>query len=162
KTAIRTEIFSNGYRNPWRMSFDPLTGRLFVGEVGQDTYEEVDIATNGFNAGWSWREGFHAHTPANPPTSPPAGFLGAEPIFEFDHSNNGSGNDAIIYGTAIVGGVVYRGDRLPELFGKYLFCDYANGIVAALTEQPNGTWTGTRIASGFPNINGWGYDPRNN
>ncbi len=63
KTAIRTEIYSAGYRNPWRMSFDPLTGRLFVADVGQNNYEEVNLVTGGFNAGWSWREGKHDHTP---------------------------------------------------------------------------------------------------
>ena len=162
KTAIRTEIYSNGYRNPWRMSFDPLTGRLFVADVGQDTYEEVSIVTNGFNAGWSWREGKHAHTPAVAPFTPPVGWTSSDPIFEYDHTNDGggSGNDAIIYGTSITGGVVYRGDRLPELFGKYLLCDYNSGFIVALTEQANGTWTGARIATDSQ-ISGWGYDPRN-
>ncbi len=162
KTAIRTEIFSNGYRNPWRMSFDPLSGRLFVADVGQDNYEEVNIVNNGFHAGWSWREGKHAHTPAVAPTTPPAGWTSNDPIYEYDHSNDGggSGNDAIIYGSSITGGVVYRGDRLPELFGKYLFCDYNTGFIVALTEQTNGTWTGVRLGTDA-NISGWGYDPRN-
>ena len=163
KNAIRTEIYSVGYRNPWRMSFDPLTGRLFVADVGQDHHEEVNLVTNGFNAGWSWREGIHPHTPAVGPSNPPTGFLGANPIYCYDHQNGvepDSGNDAVITGTSITGGVVYRGDRLPELFGKYLFCDYNTGSIAALTEQPNGTWTGVRLATDS-NISGWGYDPRN-
>lgn len=162
KTAIRTEIYSAGYRNPWRMSFDPLTGRLFVADVGQDTYEEVNIVTNGMNAGWSWREGKHAHTPAVAPTTPPVGWVSTDPIYEHDHTNDGggSGNDAVIYGTSITGGVVYRGDRLPELFGKYLFCDYNTGFIVALTEQPGGSWTGVRLATDA-GISGWGYDPRN-
>jgi glucose/arabinose dehydrogenase len=164
KTAIRTEIYSVGYRNPWRMSFDPLTGRLFVGDVGQDHHEEVDLVTNGFNAAWSWREGKHNHTPANAPLTAPSGFLGADPIYNYDHQNGAteedSGNDAVITGTSITGGVVYRGDRLPELFGKYLFCDYNSGHIVALTEQANGTWTGVRIATDNQ-ISGWGYDPRN-
>lgn len=163
KTAIRTEIYSCGYRNPWRMSFDPLTGRLFVADVGQDHHEEVNLVTKGFNAAWSWREGKHNHTPANAPFTPPVGFLGQDPIYNYDHQNGteeDSGNDAVITGTSITGGVVYRGDRLPELFGKYLFCDYNSGFIVALTEQANGTWTGARIATDS-NISGWGYDPRN-
>lgn len=162
KSAIRTEIYSVGYRNPWRMSFDPFTGRLFVADVGQDQYEEVSIVTNGFNAGWSWREGKHAHTPAVAPATPPVGWTSSDPIYEYDHSNDngGSGNDAIIYGSSITGGVVYRGDRLPELFGKYLFCDYNTGFIVALTEGAGGTWTGARIATDT-GISGWGYDPRN-
>lgn len=161
KTSIRTEIYAIGFRNPWRMSFDPQSGRLFVGDVGQDHYEEIDIVTSGFNAGWSWREGRHNHTPATAPSTPPAGFSGTDPVYEYDHANDGMGNDSVIYGTSITGGVVYRGDRLPELFGKYLFCDYESAFIIALTEQSNGTWTGARIASDN-NISGWGIDPRNN
>ncbi len=164
KTAVRTEIYSVGYRNPWRMSFDSLTGRLFVADVGQDHHEEVNLVNNGFNAGWSWREGIHPHTPAVAPATPPTGFLGANPIYCYDHQNGAgerdSGNDAVITGNSITGGVVYRGDRLPELFGKYLFCDYNSGFIVALTEQPNGTWTGVRVGT-ESGISGWGYDPRN-
>lgn len=160
KSAIRTEIYSACYRNPWRMSFDPLTGRLFVADVGQDRYEEINLVTSGFNAGWSWREGKNAHTPAVAPTLPPAGWTSQDPIYEYDHTNDGQGSDAVIHGTSITGGVVYRGDRLPELFGRYLFCDYNTGFIVALTEGSNGSWTGARIATDN-NISGWGYDPRN-
>lgn len=168
KTAIRTEWYSIGYRNPWRMSFDSLTGRLFVGDVGQDNFEEVSIVTKGMNGGWSWREGKHAHAPnatmPSPPSTPGV-YQPTDPIFEYDHNGAGdSGNDAIISGSSITGGVVYRGDRLPELYGKYLFCDYYNGVFVALTENANGTWTGARIANdagNLSNISGWGYDPRN-
>ncbi len=159
-SQIRTEIYSIGYRNPWRMSFDPLTGRLFVADVGQGTWEEISIVTNGTNAGWSWREGAHDHTPAVAPTTPPIGWTSTDPIYDYDHTNDGAGNDAVIYGTSITGGVVYRGDRLPELFGKYLFCDYNMGFIVALTEQPGGSWTAARLTTDF-SISGWGYDPRN-
>ena len=163
KTAIRTEIFADGFRNPWRMSIDPATGRLFVADVGQGNYEEVNIVTNGFKGGWSWREGKHAHTPAVAPFTPPAGWTSDDPIYEYDHSNDGagSGNDAVIYGTSITGGVVYRGDRLSELYAKYLFCDFNTGFIVALTEGAGGTWTGEQLASDTK-ISGWGYDPRNN
>ena len=160
KTAIRTEFYAIGFRNPYRMNFDPLTGRLFVGEVGQDNYEEVDLVTGGFNGGWSWREGLHPITPANAPFTPPADFAPNAPIFEYDHTNDGIGSDAVVYGRAIIGGLVYRGDRLPELFGKYLFCDFNYGFIVALTEGAGGVWTGERIATDI-GITGWGYDPRN-
>lgn len=160
KSAIRTEIYSACYRNPWRMSFDPLTGRLFVADVGQGRYEEINLVTSGFNAGWSWREGKNAHTPAVAPTLPPAGWTSQDPIYEYDHTNDGQGSDAVIHGTSITGGVVYRGERLPELFGKYLFCDYNTGFIVALTEGSGGTWTGARIATDS-GVSGWGYDPRN-
>ncbi len=159
-SATRTEFYAIGLRCVWRMSFDPLTGRLFAADVGQDAYEEVNIITNGFNGGWSWREGFHSHVPAVAPTKEPRQFAPNDPIYEYDHVNNGEGNDAVIHGNSITGGVVYRGDRLPELFGKYLFCDYTTGLIAALTEQPDGTWTGERLATDN-NICAFGYDPRN-
>ncbi|MEO7318916.1 MAG: PQQ-dependent sugar dehydrogenase [Chthoniobacteraceae bacterium] len=160
---VRTEIYSIGYRNPWRMSFDPPTGRLFVADVGQDTYEEVSIVSNGTNGGWSWREGLHPHTPATAPSTPPVGFTSNPPFFEYDHTNDGggSGNDAIIYGTSITGGVVYRGDRLPELLGDYLLADYNTGFIVAVRQNPNLTWTARRLGTDA-NISGFGTDPRNN
>lgn len=165
KTAIRTEIWSIGYRNPWRMSFDPPTGRLFVADVGQDNYEEINIVANGANAGWSWREGLHPHTPAVAPTAEPSGFNHTAPIYEYDHTNDTSGpnepdNDPTIYGTSITGGVVYRGDSLPELLGAYIFADYNSGFIVALRQQGNGSWTGTRLATDS-GISGFGIDPRN-
>ncbi|RYD30349.1 MAG: hypothetical protein EOP86_20170, partial [Verrucomicrobiaceae bacterium] len=164
KTAIRTEWYAIGLRNPWRMSFDPLTGRLFCGEVGQDAWEEIDIITPGFNGGWSWREGLHAHSPANPPATPPAGWTSDPPIYEYSHSSGGG--NPVISGSSVTGGVVYRGDRLPELAGKYLFCDFNTGFIVALTEQPDGRWgggsggLGQRLAT-ETGVSGWGYDPRN-
>lgn len=160
KNSIRTEWFAIGFRNPWRMSFDPHTGQLFVADVGQNGYEEINIVTSGFNGGWSWREGLHSHNPAVSPFTAPNDFLGQDPIFEYDRSNNGNGNDRIIHGRSVTGGVVYRSDRLPELFGKYVFADYQSGRIAVISEQPNGRWTGEQIAQDS-NICGFGYDPRN-
>jgi glucose/arabinose dehydrogenase len=166
KTAIRTEFYAIGFRNPWRFSFDPHTGRLFCGDVGQDAWEEIDLVTPGFNGGWSWREGRHNHVPATAPTSPPANWTSDPPIYEYNHSASSNPPNPVINGSSITGGLVYRGDRLPELSGKYLFCDYNTGFIVALTEQPDGTWAGgsgglgERIATDS-GISGWGYDPRN-
>lgn len=144
--SIRTEFWATGLRNPWRFSFDAPTGRLFLADVGQQVYEEINIITRGGDYGWSWREGLHAFaTPPSPATPPASGFNPIDPIYEYDHTNDGSGSDAVIYGAAITGGTVMRGNRLPELLGQYIFCDYSSGIVAALREEAGG-WVGTRLA----------------
>ncbi len=158
--TVRTEIFATGLRNPLRFSIDAATGRIFLGDVGQGLYEEVDIIVKGGDYGWSWREGLHDYVGEPAPTTPPAtGFDPADPIFEYGHS---SGNGAIIYGTSVCGGLVYRGNQLTELQGKYLFCDIfgGGGIVAALTETSPGTWTVQPITT-RPQIVDFGTDPRN-
>jgi mono/diheme cytochrome c family protein len=157
-------------RNPFRWSFDPPTGRIFIGDVGQDRYEEIDIVNKGDDLGWSWREGLHAFTSGPAPTNPPAapnpgdppgtGFKRVDPIYEYDHTNDGIGNDAVVYGQNVTGGVVYRGNRLTELYGAYLFAEYQNGQIVALREQANGTWTGTRLATNSGIVD-FGTDPRN-
>lgn len=168
--TVRTEIYATGLRNPFRWSFDPPTGRIFVGDVGQDAYEEIDILSKGGDFGWSWREGFHPYvSPPAPTTPPPApnpgdppgtGFSRLDPIYEYDHINDGTGNDAVVYGPNVTGGMVYRGNRLTELNGAYLFSDYGNGFIVALRQQPNGTWAGTRLATDN-NLVDFSPDPRN-
>ncbi len=120
------EIWALGLRNVWRMSFDPLTNKLWAGDVGQDYWEEVDIIKRGGNYGWNQREGLHPLVPANPPEPgpPPEKQVGEfiDPIFEYHHS----------IGKCIVGGYVYRGKQVPELNGAYLFADYVTGRIYAL------------------------------
>jgi glucose/arabinose dehydrogenase len=152
KSSVRTELWAIGCRNPWRINFDPPTGRLFVGDVGQNTWEEIDIVTSGFNGGWSWREGLHSHTP-QPPVAEPAGFAPNAPIYEYQH---GSGN---FQGNSVTGGIVYRGTPLPELFGAYICADYVSGNIWAL--RPNSPlWTAQRLGSDTE-IVAIGTDPRN-
>jgi glucose/arabinose dehydrogenase/mono/diheme cytochrome c family protein len=159
-STIRTEIWGIGFRNPWRMAFDMPTGRLFVGDVGQNTYEEVDVLTSGgFNGGWSWREGFHTHTP-QPPTAEPPGFNPNPPIFEYDHTNDGVGNDSIIWGNAVIGGMYYRGSNYSDLYDSYIFGDNGSGIIAILRPNGSGGWTGSRLATDSQ-IVAFGTDPRN-
>lgn len=118
----RPETWMWGLRNPWRFSFDRTTGDLWIGDVGQDKYEEVDFAEageKGINWGWSAREGFHAYRGAAPADA-------RDPLLETPHSS----------GTcAIVGGYVYRGRAIPGLDGVYVFGDdcRANivGVVAS-------------------------------
>jgi glucose/arabinose dehydrogenase len=139
KSSVRTELFAIGLRNPWRMNFDPPTGRLFVGDVGQNTWEEIDIVTSGFNGGWSWREGLHPHTP-QPPTAEPPGFAPNPPIYEYSH---GTGP---FQGNSITGGIVYRGTPLTELYGAYVCCDYVSGNIWALRPS-SPLWTAQRLGS---------------
>ncbi len=120
----RGEIWAYGIRNVWRIAFDRATGDLWAGEVGQDTWEEIDIITRGGNYGWNLRESMHPFTPKDSPTpqgSPPRPDL-IEPIWEYNHS----------LGKSITGGSVYRGKQVPELSGAYIYADYVTGQIWAI------------------------------
>lgn len=111
--GARPEIWAYGYRNPWRFSFDPQTGRPWVGDVGQDIWEMIELSNKGDNHGWSVREGTHPFHPnaAKGPTP------FANPIVEHHHTECRS----------ITGGYVYQGDKFPELKGAYIYGDYEYG-----------------------------------
>lgn len=121
----RQEIFCYGLRNPFRDSFDRLNGRMFIGDVGQDTREEIDVqqATNpggGENYEWRLREGFIATPTGNPVVGgnrPPGGI---DPIFDYPHPPPPTG----LSGQTVIGGYVYRGKQIPALTGTYVFADY--------------------------------------
>ena len=111
----RGEIWAYGLRNPWRFSFDRLTGDLWIGDVGQIDWEEVDFVPagnpGGVNFGWPYCEGTHdgiAGTCSSIPSRPP--------LLEYSHDASG--------GLSVTGGYVYRGDRLPSLYGAYLYADF--------------------------------------
>lgn len=134
--TFRREIWAYGLRNPYRNSFDRQTGRMFLGDVGQDTREEVDVqeATNpggGENYGWRLREGNIATPTGNPPVGGPAPSGSVDPILDYDHS----------VGETVIGGYVYRGSQIPALQGKYIFGDYVFGKIFAVdydgTTAPN-------------------------
>ena len=129
QSAARKEIFAYGLRNPWRYSFDKQTGDLWVGDVGQELWEEVDIVTNGGNYGWSVREATHHYKPG------PAGAQYSEPVMEYAH--NDSIRDQGMFpdhssGLCIVGGYVYRGKKFPALEGVYVYGDYNLGTIWGL------------------------------
>jgi uncharacterized repeat protein (TIGR03806 family) len=134
-SSVRTEIWAIGLRNPWRMSFDPPTGRLFVADVGQVSREEINIlspaefAGNGGipNYGWSYREGFQAFTNGPGGATPPNGFSAIDPIHDYNRS----------LGQSVTGGIVYRGSQYAELTGDYLFSDYVSGRIWAM-DDPGG------------------------
>jgi len=124
----RPEIFAYGMRNPWRMSFDKETGKLWVADVGQELWEEIIVVNKGDNHGWSQREGTHPF--GNDPVTTDIS-KAIDPVWEYDHQ----------IGKSITGGRVYRSDRQPKLSGKYLYADYVTGRVWALSFDENGKAT---------------------
>jgi glucose/arabinose dehydrogenase len=118
KKDARPEIWAYGIRNIWRMAFDRKTGVLWAGDVGQNLYEEIDLVSRGGNYGWNRREGLH---PFGAKGSGPRQDL-VEPIWEYHHD----------VGKSITGGAVYRGSRLPDLYGSYVYGDYVSGKIWAL------------------------------
>ncbi len=120
----RGEIWAYGIRNVWRIAFDQANGDLWAGDVGQDTWEEIDVIRRGGNYGWSLREAMHPFTSKDNPLrkgSQPRSDL-IEPIWEYHHN----------IGKSITGGNVYRGKHVPELTGAYIYGDYVTGQIWAL------------------------------
>ena len=150
-TNIRTEFYAVGFRNPWRFSFDPVTGFLYCGDVGQNTWEEVDIITKGGNYGWAYFEGNHVGYRATN-SSPVGPFI--PPIQEYQHGS------ATNQGNSVTGGVVYRGNRLAQLHGWYVFADYASGNIWILRYDGTNTTPFQRIA-GRTGLSAFGIDPSN-
>jgi glucose/arabinose dehydrogenase len=112
------EIWAYGLRNPWRMSFDNKTGKLWVADVGQNKWEEIDIVEKGGNYGWNLREGSHIFMKKEQIVS------SIDPVYEYGRYRGGS----------VTGGFVYRGENIPELKGSYLFSDYLSGRTWALKQ----------------------------
>lgn len=102
------EIYAYGMRNPFRISFDSATGKLYAADVGQGQREEINVVVNGGNYGWVFKEG-SISTPGMPAYTQPGNLI--DPIAEYTHSD----------GIAVIGGFVYRGAKIPELVGKYVF-----------------------------------------
>ena len=118
--AGRWQIAAYGLRNPWRFSFDRVTGALWIGDVGQDTWEEVDRVPRGFgltNFGWRVWEGRSRYTPGQTP-SPPGKLV--FPVLVYHHGDDGC---------SITGGYVYRGKSVPAMRGRYVFGDFCSGKV---------------------------------
>ncbi len=122
------EIWAYGVRNPWRMSFDRMTGDLYIADVGQNNREEVNFQVNGHpggeNYGWRLMEGLSCFNPAN--NCNPAGTLKL-PIHQYCHSGGGAGDCPTVTGCSITGGYYYRGcDATPDLGGSYIFADWGD------------------------------------
>jgi glucose/arabinose dehydrogenase len=125
--AVVDEIWAIGLRNPWRYAFDRLTGDLYIADVGQGQYEEVDLQTagspGGENYGWPIMEGGHCYPPGAGNCDQSGLTL---PVIEYDHSQ----------GCSITGGYVYRGPDSPAAHGLYLFGDYCSGRIWGLVSIP--------------------------
>ena len=144
---LEGEIWAYGLRNPWRFSFDRLTGDLYIGDVGQSTWEEIDFwpAGNpgGANFGWNFREGAHPFA-----GSPPVGLDLIDPVVEYDHN----------LGISVTGGVVYRGAALPGYNGIYLYGDYGSGRVWGLFPDLDDGWKNQILFESGANITSFGED----
>ncbi len=120
-STIPDEIYAYGFRNPWRFSFDSVTGDLIVGDVGQNDIEEVDTVISGGNYGWNLKEGSFRFDPNTGTVNNDLSGLPGElidPNAEYDHDE----------GSTVIGGFVYRGSEIPELVGKYVFGDFSRGF----------------------------------
>jgi hypothetical protein len=122
--TARHEIWASGFRNPWRFSFDDATGDLIIADVGEDSWEEVDLAPassglgQGADFGWPACEGFAGSCPGATP-----------PVFAYPHTDPGGD---VAHGCAIIGGYVYRGTQIPELAGRYLYADLCTGELRSI------------------------------
>jgi glucose/arabinose dehydrogenase len=141
------EIYAWGLRNPWRSSFDPVTDWFWCGDVGQDSWEEIDLIENGKNYGWRVMEGFHCYNPS----------IGCDttgkvlPIWEYGHGPECS----------ITGGYVYRGPGVPELVGKYIYGDYCSNKIWSLEYDGINPPTNTYLLTATGPLTSFGIDEQN-
>lgn len=142
---FKEEIYAYGLRNVWRFSFDG-TGRLWAADVGQNSWEEINIIENGGNYGWRIMEGFHCYNPSS--NCDQAGLT--LPIWEYDHSTSG--------GYSITGGYLYEGVYVPELSNKYIYGDFINGNIWAFNPSDN---TNTFLFSYDGFVSTFGVDQNN-
>ena len=138
------EVWAYGLRNPWRLSFDKATGELYIGDVGQNQWEEIDYlpagSPGGTNFGWSHREGAHDYDGGGP-----AGMV--DPVDEYSHQEGGC---------SVTGGYVYRGS-MPEWNGIYLYGDYCTGIIWGLLNTDGG-WQKQQLFDVDYTITSFGQD----
>jgi glucose/arabinose dehydrogenase len=147
--GAKPEIWARGVRNPWRFSFDRLTGDLFIADVGQDNYEEVDFqwadSAGGENYGWRLMEGNHCYNPDTGCTDDSLSL----PVIEYDHS---SGN------CSIAGGYRYRGDLYPDLAGTYFYGDFCSGKIWGASQDGSGNWIAEELLDTGLSITTFGED----
>ncbi len=141
----RGEIWAYGLRNPWRFSFDRQTGDLHIGDVGQNTWEEIDFQAmgqaGGVNYGWNLREGLHEYAGGDT-----AGLT--DPIAEYSHNQ----------GCSVTGGVVVRSPSLPAWLGVYLYGDYCSGTIWGLVRDAVGVWQSAVLFESGLTISSFGQD----
>lgn len=144
---VRDEVWALGLRNPWRFSFDPENGDLWIADVGQNQFEEVNLtlagSLGGFNFGWPIMEGLHCYQST---TCDQTGLV--LPVAEYPHTGNCS----------ITGGYVYRGAQWPALAGVYFYADYCSGTMWALTPSASGGWQAQVALQTGKNVTSFGED----
>lgn len=144
----RAEIWAYGLRNPWRFSFDNHTGDLYIADVGQNIWEEVNFVPDGLpgglNFGWDYREAGHAFE-----GSPPANLTLIDPVVEYNHAGGHC---------SITGGFVYRGQALPAWQGVYIYADYCSGVVWGLVHTASGDWQSQQLFDLPVSISSFGVD----
>jgi glucose/arabinose dehydrogenase len=146
RAGARPEIWMYGLRNPWRFTFDRQTGDVWIGDVGQNSYEEIDFAPagdTGANWGWNLREATHEFRGAQPPD-------GRDPIVE---TKTGEDN------CAIIGGYVYRGRAIPRLHGAYVYGDNCNPAVVGVVQR-DGRVVEQRTIGEVEDLTSFGEDPQ--
>jgi len=143
RAGARGEIWAYGLRNPWRFSFDRADGRLFLADVGQNAWEEIDLIERGGNYGWRIMEGAHCFQPQ---TGCDRTGL-ALPIAEYGREG----------GCSVTGGHLYRGSRIRDLVGRYLFADYCAGRFWVLSEA-SGRWTMSTLLESGLRVSSFGED----
>ncbi|HNM77708.1 MAG TPA: PQQ-dependent sugar dehydrogenase, partial [Tepidiformaceae bacterium] len=148
RSGARPEIWAYGLRNPWRYSFDRSTGDLWIADVGQNKYEEVDFqpaaSKGGENYGWRTMEGAHCYRPSNGCSQ--EGLV--LPVFEYTHDE----------GCSVTGGYVYRGKAIPALTGRYLFADYCGSTLWGTTRSASGEFATSELGTVPEGISSFGED----
>jgi glucose/arabinose dehydrogenase len=146
-SAAEPSIFLYGLRNPWRLSFDRTTGDLWIGDVGQSNWEEIDVAragTSGQNFGWNRMEGSHCFRPQT--GCDESGLT--LPVAEYSHQS----------GCTVIGGYVYRGSAQPALAGGYLFTDYCSGNIWAIDAASDRPQKPVEVGQGGASLSSFGED----
>jgi glucose/arabinose dehydrogenase len=148
RAGARPEIYDFGLRNPWRFSFDRLTNDMTIGDVGQDTYEEIDFARRGHTAGinYGWRV-FEAFSRFNASEAAPGA---RRPVLAYKHGPRCS----------ITGGYVVRDRSLGSLYGSYVYGDFCDGVLRAATLHPGGVSGRRLLGLTVPGLTSFGQDPR--
>jgi glucose/arabinose dehydrogenase len=145
RDGARPEIWDYGLRNPWRFSFDAATGALWIGDVGQNAYEEIDFepaGSGGRNYGWNRREGRHPFNGGDRPDG------AVEPVIEYGRDD----------GCTVIGGFVYRGRRIGGLRGAYLYGDYCSGWVRAARTRDGKVLEQRDLGLEVPSLSSFGTD----
>ena len=147
--GARAEIWAYGLRNPWRFTFDRTLGDLWIADVGQDAWEEIDLqpatSTGGENYGWRRMEGKHCFNPSTNCQDP--NFV--MPVLEYSHAGGAC---------SVTGGYRYRGARYPQMQGIYFYGDYCTGTIWGATEQSDGSWSSQVLLSTRMAISSFGQD----